>query len=117
MNTENTICWLKQGAEHNLIASLPKSSDLSRLFYEKSKLHPDQVEERLVLDDDRCLAERDPKIVYLLKGDGGSTSLIMGISRQEGKPLASHYGIVSATNFAPQFHSERLVPNAYSEFR
>lgn len=85
LNTENTICWMQQGAEHNLIAGLPKSSDLAKLFYQKSKLRRDQVEERLLVQNDRCLLERDPKIVYLLKDEGGSSSIIMAISRQEGE--------------------------------
>ena len=67
LNTKKTFCWSKQGAEQNLAMSLPRTSLLSRMFYEKSNFRPEQTEERSIVGGDRCLLERDLKIAGLVK--------------------------------------------------
>ena len=76
------VCFLLKDTEMNLALNSPKNTILSRLFYEKTWLREDQVNEMAVLNSKRCLAPMDPKLVELLKGDG--TILV---SQTEGKFL------------------------------
>ena len=53
----------------NLAMFLPRSSILSELFYEKTKFQDDRVEDKLLLNNDRCIFERDLKLMDFYKGD------------------------------------------------
>ena len=54
---------------HKMIASSPNKNLLWRIFDEKTRLRPDQIEEKQIVENERCLVPRDPKIVALLKTD------------------------------------------------
>ena len=70
---------------HNLITSSPTKNILSRIFYEKTRLRPDMVEERAILGKDRCLITRDRLVMQLLDsefylfGERKLGTLLMGV--------------------------------------
>ena len=64
----------------NLAMFLPRSSILSKLFYEKTKFQDERVEDKLLLNSDRCIIDRDPNLIDFFKKDN-----IYIISKSEGK--------------------------------
>ena len=69
----------------NLIISSPTKNILSSIFYEKTRLRPDMVEERAILGKDRCLFTRDRMVTQLLDsefylfGERKLGTMLMGI--------------------------------------
>ena len=53
----------------NLAMFLPRSSILSKLFYEKTKFQDERVEDKLLLNSDRCIYERSLKLMDFFKKD------------------------------------------------
>lgn len=50
-----------------MITSSPVYNILSKVYYEKTRLSPDMLEERELLGQDRCLVTRDLKMLKLIK--------------------------------------------------
>ena len=69
MKTKKIVCFLNRESEMNLAIRLPKSTILSRLFYEKTYFRDDQVNEKLYIGKDRCILELNTKMLYLSKTD------------------------------------------------
>ena len=63
-------CFFDNDQLSNLIVSLPTKNVLSRIFYEKTRLRPDRVEQRKILGKDRCLMSPDIQMLRLLKIGG-----------------------------------------------
>lgn len=54
----------------NMITSNPnKNTILSRIYNEKTRLHPDMREEREFLQSDRCLFDIDIKVLRLINSE------------------------------------------------
>ena len=68
LNTRKLACILKDDQLHSMIVSSPTKNILGRI-YEKTKLRPDMVNERAILEGDRCLSGREPKMASLITSD------------------------------------------------
>ena len=67
--TQKVACMLENEQLTNLIASSPTKNILWRIFNEKTRLRPDMIKEREIIERDRCLLFRDPKMIQLLRSD------------------------------------------------
>ena len=63
LSTKKVACMVENEQMMNLIISSPTKNILSRIFYEKTRLRPDMVEERAIFGIDRCLLSRQPEMI------------------------------------------------------
>ena len=68
LSTRKVACMGKNDQLVNMIISSPTKNIMWRIFHEKTRLRPDMVKEREILEDDRCLLARNlEKLEKILK--------------------------------------------------
>lgn len=67
--TSKVACLLENDEIAKIAASLPRKSILSKIYYDKTRLRPNMNRERQLLGQERCLIQRNPKLLSLLDID------------------------------------------------
>ena len=69
LDSRQPVCFMDRNTEISMAIRSPKSTLISRLFYEKTKIEKNHEKLRGVLGD-RCLLQHDPKIAQVLLEGG-----------------------------------------------
>lgn len=68
-NTRRVACFLDKEKEMNLATDLTNKNILTRIYNEKTKFRADQVKERKLCNNERCLFPRDLRTIDLIDSD------------------------------------------------